>query len=83
MFFNYFKINQKEMLAKKLGQLELVLKNERKTNQGKGATPRNCREVRDSDTTLTSGMYWIDPDGQGVGDSAIYAYCNMTTGRKQ
>ncbi|KAK4011383.1 hypothetical protein OUZ56_020497 [Daphnia magna] len=25
-------------------------------------------------------MYWIDPDGQGVGDDPIYVFCNMTTG---
>ena len=30
--------------------------------------PRTCRELRASDPTLTSGMHWIDPDGQGVGD---------------
>ena len=46
----------------------------------KNATYRTCREVRDSNPTLTSGMYWIDPDGQGVGDAPISVYCNMTTG---
>jgi thiamine kinase-like enzyme len=25
-------------------------------------------------------MYWIDPDGQGVGDDAIFVHCDMTTG---
>jgi hypothetical protein len=25
-------------------------------------------------------MYWIDPDGQGVGEDPIVAFCNMTTG---
>jgi hypothetical protein len=28
-------------------------------------------------------MYWIDPDGQGVGDGAIYVYCDMTSGKKK
>jgi uncharacterized protein YuzB (UPF0349 family) len=28
-------------------------------------------------------MYWIDPDGQGVGEDPIVAFCNMTTGTKQ
>ncbi|EFX87112.1 hypothetical protein DAPPUDRAFT_312655 [Daphnia pulex] len=25
-------------------------------------------------------MYWIDPDGQGVGDAPIYVYCDMAKG---
>ena len=43
--------------------------------------PRTCRELRASDPTLTSGMHWIDPDGQAVGDDPIYVYCNMATGK--
>ena len=74
--------NQQEILERKIRQLEGVLQNEKKTNQvnSKSATPRTCREVRDSNPTLTSGMYWIDPDGQGVGDAPISVYCNMTAG---
>ena len=41
--------------------------------------PKTCLEARENDPTLKSGMYWIDPDGQ-QGDSAIYVYCNMTSG---
>lgn len=44
---------------------------------------RTCRELRATDPTLTSGMYWIDPDGQGVGEDPINVYCDMTTGRKE
>ena len=44
--------------------------------------PRTCRELRASDPTLTSGMHWIDPDGQGIGDDPIYVYCDMTKGTK-
>ena len=48
---------------------------------GKGVSfPRTCRELRAWDPTLTSGMHWIDPDGQGVGDAPIYVYCDMTKG---
>jgi hypothetical protein len=74
--------NQQEILERKIHQLEVVLQNEKKINQGNGksATPRTCREVRDGNPALTSGMYWIDPDGQGVGDPPISVYCNMTTG---
>ncbi len=42
---------------------------------------RTCHETRASDPSLTSGMYWIDPDGQGVGDEPIYVYCDMVTGK--
>ncbi|KZS14837.1 Contactin associated protein 1-like protein [Daphnia magna] len=41
---------------------------------------RTCQEIRAAIPSLSSGMYWIDPDGQGVGDDPIYVYCNMTTG---
>ncbi len=43
--------------------------------------PKTCLEARTADPTLDSGMFWIDPDGQGRGDDPIYVYCNMTTGR--
>jgi hypothetical protein len=41
---------------------------------------RTCNEIRLADASLPSGMYWIDPDGNRVGGSPIYVYCNMTTG---
>lgn len=44
---------------------------------------RTCQEIRAAIPSLSSGMYWIDPDGQGVGDDPIYVYCNMTTGIQQ
>jgi hypothetical protein len=42
--------------------------------------PRTCQDLRAADPSLPSGMHWIDPDGQSVGDSPIYVYCDMTTG---
>ena len=42
---------------------------------------RTCQELRASDPSLTSGMHWIDPDGQNVGDDPIFLYCSMTTGK--
>ena len=48
---------------------------------GKSGTSRTCRELHAADPTLPSGMQWIDPDGQGVGDSPIYVYCDMKTGK--
>ncbi|XP_046638029.1 uncharacterized protein LOC124316246 isoform X2 [Daphnia pulicaria] len=47
---------------------------------GKSGIPRTCRELRAVDPSLSSGMHWIDPDGQGVGDDPIYVYCDMTSG---
>jgi hypothetical protein len=32
------------------------------------AMPRTCRELWMANPSLQSGMHWIDPDGQGVGD---------------
>ena len=43
--------------------------------------PKTYLEARTSDPSLESGMYLIDPDGQGRGDDPIYVYCNMTVGK--
>jgi hypothetical protein len=84
-------------LAKEVAQLQLDLRNEREINSrlakkndnaietksaARSSIPRTCTEARLADPTLTSGMHWIDPDGQGVGDDPIYVYCNTTTGKK-
>jgi hypothetical protein len=45
------------------------------------AMPRTCRELWMANPSLQSGMHWIDPDGQGVGDNPIYVYCDMTSGK--
>lgn len=88
---------QQEILAEKVARLELDLHNEREINSrlakkidnaietksaARSSIPRTCREARLADPSLTSGMHWIDPDGQGVGDDPIYVYCNTTTGKK-
>lgn len=44
------------------------------------AGARTCEELRSSDKTLASGLYWIDPDGLGSGDAPIHVFCNMTSG---
>lgn len=46
-------------------------------------TPRSCQEARDSGLPefKESGMYWIDPDGLGIGVGPIYVFCNMATGK--
>ena len=73
-------------------QQELLIKEllkEREINSASGERsagrsvlfPRTCRELRATDPSLNSGMHWIDPDGQGVGDDPIYVYCDMATGK--
>ena len=70
-----------------MSQLDLAVYKRGQTSQlqnGKNSImSRTCREVRDGDPSLTSGMYWIDPDGQGIGDGPIYVYCAMATGFKE
>ena len=44
--------------------------------------PRTCRELKAMNPSFASGMQWIDPDGQGIGDDPIYVYCDMSTGWK-
>jgi hypothetical protein len=50
-------------------------------SSGRSGIPRTCRELRETNPSLASGMQWIDPDGQGIGDDPIYVYCDMSTGK--
>ena len=59
---------------------DLVQQQSTSMSMGKTAIYRTCRESRSADPSLSSGMYWIDPDGIGMGDDPIYVYCNMTSG---
>jgi hypothetical protein len=43
-----------------------------------GASAANCGELLQLSPGLTSGVYAIDPDGEG-GDSAFEVYCDMET----
>ncbi len=89
------KLTELEATVHQQESILTALKNERQTNHEiipsnlalktqrsleKSMFPRTCREVRSADPSLSSGMHWIDPDGQGVGDDPIYVYCDMTKG---
>ena len=50
-------------------------------SNGRSGIPRTCRELRAANPSLASGMQWIDPDGQEIGDDPIYVYCDMSTGK--
>lgn len=68
-------------LMEKVSDLESKASEEHQIkNSARASLLRTCRESRMADPTLTSGMYWIDPDGVGVGDEPIYVFCNMDTG---
>ena len=50
------------------------------SNRQTNAIYRTCHEARAADSSLKSGMHWIDPDGKGICDDPIRVHCNMTTG---
>ena len=66
---------------------ELTLANSAESTDAHGnrqtAIYRTCHEARAADSSFKSGMYWIDPDGKGVGDEPIRVHCNMTTGNNR
>ena len=73
---------QQELLIKELLKEREINSASRERSAGRSFLfPRTCRELRATDPSLNSGMHWIDPDGQGVGDDPIYVYCDMATGK--
>ena len=50
-------------------------------SNGRSGFPRTCRELRAANPSLASGMQFIDPDGQGIGDDPIFVFCDMSTGK--
>lgn len=88
------KNQQLEILTAKVVRLERLVEQSEKTSSskefdemntqlqqsGRSAMPRTCREAHLADPSLPSAMYWIDPDGQAVGDAPIYVYCDMDSG---
>ena len=73
--------NEDVQFAMTIKRLEKKVSEQEKLILQLGVTnPRNCEEIKSKDSTKESGMYWIDPDGHGIGDDPIYVFCNMTTG---
>lgn len=73
-------------LREEIQRLESILHNNNLKSQNKAVfSPRTCQEALDSGLPefSQSGMYWIDPDGVGIGDGSIYVYCDMTTGKQK
>ncbi|XP_059351518.1 uncharacterized protein LOC130694059 isoform X2 [Daphnia carinata] len=80
------KVGQLEEKIKKQDSLLAVLKkglhplkDNIDTNQHlrPNAILRTCHEINVANPSYPSGMYWIDPDGQGIGDPPIHVYCDM------
>ena len=50
--------------------------------KGRDFLPRSCYEVKATNPSAQSGLYFIDPDGQINGDDPVQAYCDMDTSIK-
>lgn len=72
-----------DRLNKKVAKLESVSTGSPSIHDRGTNIPRSCQELKSTDPTLTTGSYLIDPDGTGVGDSAITVFCDMTTGNQR
>lgn len=70
------KNQKKQRVIKDVKSIEM----ENKPTAMDGGVFRTCQEMYDQVPTLVSGWYWIDPDGQASGDSAIYVYCDVVSG---
>lgn len=91
------RLRDQEIQLKKTGEQIILLKEQvkrlesslgtkdvgKKVAPSAAFTPRTCKEALDSGLPefKESGMYWIDPDGLGIGVEPIYVFCNMTTGK--
>ena len=81
------KIHQQDLLLASYASLptqdhhQLDKTNMLNTVGSKGGMPRSCHEARLADPSLPTDVYWIDPDGQGVGEDPIQVNCDMSTGK--
>ncbi|KAI9557797.1 hypothetical protein GHT06_014546 [Daphnia sinensis] len=85
------KVGQLEAIVEKQDSLLAVLKKGHKPlkenidinqHRRQNATLRTCHEIHVANPSYPSGMYWIDPDGQGIGDPPIHVYCGMEEGQR-
>ncbi|KZS14822.1 Contactin associated protein 1-like protein [Daphnia magna] len=80
------KVSRLEAKVKKQDSIVAVLKKGHKPftdnvdinrHRRHNATLRTCHEIHAANPSYASGMYWIDPDGQGIGDPPIHVHCDM------
>lgn len=86
------RVESLEIEVQQLKSIVTELTKERKTaKDDNGIAPNNplrekevifrtCHEAHTNNPLLPSGLHWIDPDGQGIGDDPILVYCDMATG---
>jgi len=48
---------------------------------GRDFLHRSCYELKATNPSAQSGLYFIDPDGQINGDDPVQAYCDMDTSK--
>ena len=58
---------------------QLSPQNTVKAGNSKDFLPRSCYELKATNPSAQSGLYFIDPDGQINGDDPVQAYCDMDT----
>ena len=81
------KIHQQDLLlasyASLLSQVHHQLDKSNLLNKAgpNGVMPRSCHEIRMADPSLPNDVYWIDPDGQDIGEDPIQVNCDMSTGK--
>jgi hypothetical protein len=70
-----FLLQSNELQVSPTGSKSIATNNRQNVIQssGKSGIPRTCRELRAVNPSLSSGVQWIDPDGQGIGDDPIYS----------
>ena len=75
-------------LAKQQKESQTLLHNGARRSAVKRASPhsidgrrfyRTCKQLHQAEPLRKSGIYWIDPDGDGFGDP-IQVHCDMRTG---
>ena len=78
------KVQQQEaqLIALKNGHPSRAVFVKNKPTEKKNTYYRTCLEMYEDDPSLVSGMYYIDPDGQDVGDGPIHVYCDMSISRR-
>ena len=72
--------NEKDInwLQNKIAELETA----QQQSKPRKHLPKTCQDlISTANSSLKSGMYFIDPDGENRGEPAFMVYCNMTTGK--